>query len=94
VRFDFRSSLSTIDSPFAKVGNIIVGDYKFEHHHSNSNIGPHDDLLLVTEEEVAVEGNVANVDHRHNGANNMKKINCLDEYQFNVTSKERVDGAL
>ena len=93
MRFDFRSSLSTIDSPFAKVGNIIVGDYKFEHH-SNSYIGPHDDLLLVTEEEVAVEGNVANINHRHNNNNHMKQINCLDEYQFNVTSKERMDGAL
>ena len=99
IRFDFRGSLSTIDSPFAKIGNIIVGDYQFNNKHSNNNNAADESStrkkpssMMMGEEQITI--NDENNNNENVNDNAIIKINCLEEYQFNITNEERINGKL
>ena len=71
VRFELRDGASTINSPFARLGNIVVGKFS----------SGEDEALSVKLEEEA---------KRTTGLS----IDCLLEYQFNVTGSERNEGEM
>ena len=71
VRFELRDGASTINSPFAKIGNIVVGKFLFI-------------------DEKSVSEKAEETPKRTTGIS----IDCLLEYQFNITGSERNEGEM
>ena len=84
---------------FAKIGNIIVGDYQFNNKHSNNNNAADESStrkkpssMMMGEEQITI--NDENNNNENVNDNAIIKINCLEEYQFNITNEERINGKL